>query len=62
MQALGGNRIDGAYDKCFSKLLDLRFPLSLLPPYTGASDEAFAQFLAAVAEHHPDWLTPSLAA
>ncbi len=59
MAALGGNRIDGAYDKCFSKMLDLRFPLRLLPPYTGASDEQFAEFAAAVAKHHPDWLLPS---
>ncbi len=55
-QCLGGDRIDGAYDKCFNKLLDLRFPLRLLPPYTGASDEDFSAFAAAVVKHHPHWL------
>jgi dihydrodipicolinate synthase/N-acetylneuraminate lyase len=54
--ALGSGRMDGAYDKCLNKAHDPRFPLRLLPPYEGASDEQFERFIAAVGGRHPRWL------
>jgi dihydrodipicolinate synthase/N-acetylneuraminate lyase len=54
--ALGGDRIDGAYDKCFSRVHDPRFPLRLLPPYEGAGEDEYERFLAAVRERHPRWI------
>jgi dihydrodipicolinate synthase/N-acetylneuraminate lyase len=53
---LGSAHIDGAYDKVFSRALDPAFPLRLLPPYEGASDEAFARFLTSVRERFPHWI------
>ena len=38
--------IDGAYDKMLYKLTDPAFPLRLLPPYVGATDEEFSRFRA----------------
>lgn len=57
--ALGSASIDGAYDKCFNKIHDPRFPLRLLPPYEGASDADYQRFVAAVRERHPRWLPGS---
>lgn len=54
-RALGTAHMDGAFDKCLSKSLDPSFPLRLLPPYEGASDEAFEAFAAAVRERFPHW-------
>ncbi|MGH2560800.1 MAG: dihydrodipicolinate synthase family protein [Thermomicrobiales bacterium] len=48
--------IDGAYDKVFCKIHDPRFPLRLLPPYAGASDEAFDRFLGVLRDRLPHWL------
>jgi hypothetical protein len=43
--ALAGEaHMDGAYDKLFVKYLFPKFPLRLLPPYRGATEEQFAQF------------------
>lgn len=42
----GSGAIDGAYDKCYVKRLFPAFPLRLLPPYAGATEEQFARFLA----------------
>lgn len=53
-------RIDSAYDKLLWKLTDPRFPLRLLPPYQGASEEAFQRFAELVREQHPRW-TPGAA-
>jgi dihydrodipicolinate synthase/N-acetylneuraminate lyase len=50
-----GPHMDGAFDKVFAKLHDPGFPLRLLPPYQGASDEAFETFRAAVRERYPAW-------
>lgn len=47
--------IDSAYDKMLYKLCDERFPLRLLPPYQGASDEGFRQFADAVKAECPRW-------
>ena len=54
-RALGTAHMDGAFDKCLSRWLDPSFPLRLLPPYEGASDEAFDTFTAAVRERFPHW-------
>jgi dihydrodipicolinate synthase/N-acetylneuraminate lyase len=53
--ALGSAHMDGAFDKCFSRALDPAFPLRLLPPYEGASDEAFDAFMAGVRGRFPAW-------
>jgi dihydrodipicolinate synthase/N-acetylneuraminate lyase len=44
-----GNRpwMDGAYDKMYLKRHFPEFPLTLLPPYSGASDAQFAAFIRA---------------
>lgn len=57
MKAVPGTVIDGAYDKIFSKMRLPEFPLRLLPPYEYASEEAFAQYCAAVRERYPAWIT-----
>lgn len=44
----GKYHIDGAYDKMLFRVSDPSFPLRLLPPYAGASEEDFARFLAAL--------------
>lgn len=51
--------IDGAYDKVFNKLHSPDFPLRLLPPYLGWSDEAFARFRQALVARHPRWISTS---
>lgn len=48
--------IDGAYDKVFNKLHDPDFPLRLLPPYLGWSDDQFMRFREALVAKHPRWL------
>lgn len=57
MKALGDDRMDGAYDKCFSRLLDDRFPLRLLPPYLGATEAQYAEFVTAARTAQPQWFT-----
>lgn len=51
-----GCHIDAAYDKMLWKLCDRRFPLRLLPPYQGPSEEAFEGFAKFVREQVPRWL------
>jgi len=53
---VGGARMDGVYDKCYSRILDPDFPLRLLPPYIGASEDAFNAFVESVRASHPQWL------
>lgn len=48
-------RIDGAYDKMLWRLHDQRFPLRMLPPYEGATEEGFHRFEAALREKFPKW-------
>lgn len=55
MRALGGNKIDGAYDKVFSKLLCGDFPLRLLPPYDSATPEEFGQYKSFLEKEFPQW-------
>src|SRR5688572_3030314 len=40
----GGTYMDGAYDKQFVKYQFPEFPLRLLPPYLGATEEQFSSF------------------
>lgn len=54
--ALGSSRMDGAYDKCLIKAHEPRFPLRLLAPYEGATDDQFERFMAAVRGRQPRWL------
>jgi hypothetical protein len=48
--------MDGAFDKMFCRMHDHRFPLRLLPPYEGASEETFARFAALLREKYPRWV------
>jgi dihydrodipicolinate synthase/N-acetylneuraminate lyase len=49
------NRIDGAYDKLFEKMHDPEYPLCMLPPYVGPSDEEFWAFVQLLRERLPEW-------
>ena len=55
-ETLPDNRIDGAYDKLFEKMHDPEFPLRLLPPYTGMSDEQFQAFVQLLRQRLPEWV------
>jgi len=49
-------RIDGSYDKLFEKMYDVEFPLRLLPPYVGSSDEEYRAFVRLLGERLPEWV------
>lgn len=51
-----GAHMDGAYDKLFVKAALPDFPLRLLPPYQGASDEEFSVFQQALKSRFPQWM------
>ena len=51
--------MDGAYDKVFCKIHDPEFPLRLLPPYAGLSDETFRKIVAMIQKKYPRWQTGS---
>lgn len=48
--------MDGAFDKLFCRIHDPAFPLRLLPPYSGVSEEIFQRYLEQLRLNHPDWL------
>ena len=50
-----GQHMDGAYDKLYAKLADPEFPLRLLPPYQGATDEEFRAFAERLRAELPEW-------
>ncbi len=50
------NRIDGSYDKLFEKMYDPEFPLRLLPPYVGSSDDEFHAFVRLLRKRLPEWV------
>jgi dihydrodipicolinate synthase/N-acetylneuraminate lyase len=50
--------MDGAYDKLLWRLRDGRFPLNLLPPYAGATEEACNAFAEVVRTRFPRWQPP----
>ena len=56
------NRIDGSYDKLFEKMYHPEFPLRLLPPYIGSTDEEFRAFVSLLGQRLPGWIPESHAA
>jgi hypothetical protein len=50
------NRIDGSYDKLFEKMYHPEFPLRLLPPYLGSSDEEYHAFVNLLRTRLPEWI------
>ncbi len=48
--------MDGAFDKMFCRVHDPKFPLRLLPPYGGVSDERFDHYLALLPQNLLHWL------
>lgn len=48
--------MDGAYDKLYAKAALPGFPLRLLPPYEGASNEDFASLMEKLRNRAPHWL------
>ncbi|WP_395751549.1 dihydrodipicolinate synthase family protein [Prosthecobacter sp.] len=56
-EAVGSSaHMDGAYDKLFCRIHDPEFPLRLLPPYEGVSEEWFGHYLGLLRKHQPSWL------
>lgn len=55
-EAVPEGRIDGSYDKLFAKMYDPTFPLRLLPPYFGSSDDEFRAFVRLLSERLPEWV------
>ena len=55
-EAIPAGRIDGAYDKLFARMYDPEFPLRLLPPYVGTSDDEYQKFHRRLAERLPEWI------
>jgi dihydrodipicolinate synthase/N-acetylneuraminate lyase len=55
--SLGRNEahMDGAFDKAFCKIHDPEFPLRLLPPYSGLSEETFGQICDVIRKRYPQW-------
>jgi dihydrodipicolinate synthase/N-acetylneuraminate lyase len=51
--------MDGAYDKVFCKMRDSQFPLTLLPPYSGLSNETFDKTVAVIRDKYPRWSRPN---
>jgi dihydrodipicolinate synthase/N-acetylneuraminate lyase len=51
-----GPHLDAAYDKILSKVNDERFPLRLLPPYEGATDDAYLRYRQTLVTQFPRWL------
>ncbi len=49
--------MDGGFYKLYSKLHDPAFPLRLLPPYRGSSDEEFDKFQEMLRRKYPRWAT-----
>jgi dihydrodipicolinate synthase/N-acetylneuraminate lyase len=56
-RAAGGIGLtDGAYDKIIAKVGEPAFPLRLLPPYQGATEEGYRGYLSELTERFPRWL------
>jgi hypothetical protein len=47
--------IDGAFDKLLWRLHDRRFPLRLLPPYQGASEDCFDRLVKIIETKYRRW-------
>jgi dihydrodipicolinate synthase/N-acetylneuraminate lyase len=48
--------MDGAFDKMFCRLHDDAFPLRLLPPYQGMSEEVYRRYAGDLRAKHPRWM------
>jgi dihydrodipicolinate synthase/N-acetylneuraminate lyase len=56
-EAVGsGPHQDGAYDKILSKVTNPRFPLAMLPPYEGSTDDAYRAYRQALVTNYPRWI------
>ncbi len=55
-EAVPDDRIDGAYDKLFVKMYNPNFPLRMLPPYVGSSDNEYHSFVQILGERLPGWV------
>jgi len=55
-ETIPAGRIDGAYDKLFEKMHDPEFPLRLLPPYAGSTDDDFRAFVRLLGQRLPEWV------
>jgi len=53
---LHGSHMDGTFDKLLCKLHQPEFPLRLLPPYQGSTEEAFAIYRARLEAELPHWI------
>ena len=58
-EVVPSGRIDGTYDKLFQKMHHPEFPLRLLPPYVGSSDEEFHEFVGLLRQRVPEWVPES---
>ena len=52
----GDPRAPAGLDKLFEKMYDPEFPLRLLPPYVGSSDDEFRAFVRLLRERLPEWV------
>ena len=48
--------MDGAFDKMFCRLHDDAFPLRLLPPYDGITEEVYQRYVNDLKSKHPRWM------
>ena len=55
-EAVPDDRIDGSYDKIFEKMYDPEFPLRLLPPYAGSTDDEYEAFVNFLRKRLPEWV------
>lgn len=59
-ETVTAGRIDGSYDKLFEKMYDSEFPLRLLPPYVGSSDDEYEAFVKLLRQRLPEWVPSAL--
>jgi dihydrodipicolinate synthase/N-acetylneuraminate lyase len=57
-----GPHLDGAYDKIFAKINDTRFPLRLLPPFEGSTEEAYQRYREILLARFPQWIETTMQA
>ena len=55
-ETMPDNRIDCSYDKLFEKMYAPEMPIRLLPPYIGASEEEYQNFVGLLKERLPEWV------
>lgn len=52
---LPSEKMDGAYDKIYVKTALPKFPLRLLPPYKGISEQEYSHYIEKINESLPGW-------